>query len=418
SYLVIKKEMHQKELDLSREKEDLQRRLEQETDETKRTQLQQRLSYIKLILQNIADSELEHENKLLELKRKFYQLQDQIDIERDKVKKEELLAQRETTLKQLQAYNLSEQQIMQAYEEQKFLNEQNLLLRMATIKDENKRLNEKRSKEENDFAKKAEEETQKKMFEKLELIRRMNFLTEEERSRFTAEDLKSIKETFKTKEDIEKQSLLDSRKQKIESDNRFLADSKQFAKAYAEINRVTNSEVYQGTKSAMGQLSELTQSNNSKLKAIGKVASIASIIISTQEAMMNIYRGFSAIPIVGHALGIAGAAATAAWGAERISRVNAAKAGAFVTTGIEGKDTVPFMLSKYELVVPSKSYDEHINAVVNQRLNRSSLENNFVTKVSEKQRVDIRLSMGEKASKILAAQILEDRNLGLVEDVF
>src|SRR5581483_2202908 len=93
----------------------------------------------------------------------------------------------------------------------------------------------------------------------------------------------------------------------VKAHNQFLQDQIKFGTVYAAINQAMHSEIYQGTKKAFADLAELQQSSNSTLKAIGKVAAIANIIIKTAESAMNIYEGFSTIPIVGPALGVAGA---------------------------------------------------------------------------------------------------------------
>jgi hypothetical protein len=124
----------------------------------------------------------------------------------------------------------------------------------------------------------------------------------------------------------------------------------------------------QGVKSASQDLMQLQNSNNKTLKGIGKAAAIADITIKTAQSAMNIYNGFSTIPIIGPALGIAGAAAAIAYGAEQIGKVKGAKKGGIMTGGIRGVDSIPAMLTPGELVAPEKNFDEVVNAVANQRL--------------------------------------------------
>lgn len=150
---------------------------------------------------------------------------------------------------------------------------------------------------------------------------------------------------------------------RIEANNRFLQEQAKFGTAFATINKAINSDEVQGTKSATSELVALTQSKNSALKAIGKASAVANIAIATAESAMNVYKGFSAIPFVGQALGIAGAAAAIAFGAERTSQVLAAAQGGVVTGGIPGVDSVPAMLTPGELVVPKQNFNEVVGSV-------------------------------------------------------
>lgn len=140
-------------------------------------------------------------------------------------------------------------------------------------------------------------------------------------------------------------------------------ERKKFGAAYALINKTLHSEEVQGVKNASAELVDLQNSKNATLKAIGKAAAITQIVIGTAEAALNIYRGFATIPIVGPALGIAGAAAAVAFGAEKIQRVNSAADGALVEGGIPGRDSVPFLLEPGELVVPKRNFNDVVGAV-------------------------------------------------------
>lgn len=156
-------------------------------------------------------------------------------------------------------------------------------------------------------------------------------------------------------------------KQKLETEiaarNQFLVDQAKFGIAYATINKLMHSEIYQGSKQAFGELAQLQQSSNSTLKTIGKAAAVANIIIKTGESAMNIFAGFSTIPFIGPALGIAGAAAAVAFGAEQVGLVLGAAEGGLITGGIPGVDSVPVMAQHMELISPAKNFDEVIGSV-------------------------------------------------------
>lgn len=166
-----------------------------------------------------------------------------------------------------------------------------------------------------------------------------------------------------TEADIERQLQEEIIKKRIESNNRKLLDAKKYGESYAAINKVLQSDEVQGAKSATDELVKLQSSKSQELKAIGKAAALAQIAIGTAESAMNIYRGFSTIPIVGPALGIAGALAAVAFGGERAGDVIRAADGGLIEGGIAGRDSVPALLMPGELVVPRKSFSEVVGAV-------------------------------------------------------
>jgi hypothetical protein len=178
-----------------------------------------------------------------------------------------------------------------------------------------------------------------------------------------ADKLTALRDTSKTEADIDRDLQETLLTQKTNQRNAELLDRKKYGATAATINKALNSDEVQGTKSATGELLALQQSKNATLKSIGKAAAVANITISTAESAMNIYRGFSTIPIVGPSLGIIGAAAAVAFGAERIATVVGAADGGLITGGVPGRDSVPAMLMPGELVVPKKNFNEVVGAV-------------------------------------------------------
>lgn len=166
-----------------------------------------------------------------------------------------------------------------------------------------------------------------------------------------------------TEADIDRQLQDEILSKRIAARNQELLDRKKYGERTAIINKALHSDEVQGAKSAAGELVALQQSKNATLKSIGKVAAVAQITINTAESAMNIYKGFSTIPIIGPALGIAGAAAAIAFGGERIAQVTAAQKGALVEGGVPGRDSVPFLLEPGELVVPKKNFNDVVGAV-------------------------------------------------------
>lgn len=180
-----------------------------------------------------------------------------------------------------------------------------------------------------------------------------------------------LRANVQTELDIERKLQEDLLTKRTAARNQELLEKKKFGVAYAVINKFIQSDEVQGAKQASDDLVELSQSKNDTLKAIGKAASIAQITIKTAEAAMNIYNGYSIIPIVGPALGIAGAAAAVAFGAERIGAVTAAADGGLMTGGIAGRDSIPTLTMPGELVVPTRNFDEVVGAVANERSGNS-----------------------------------------------
>jgi len=178
-----------------------------------------------------------------------------------------------------------------------------------------------------------------------------------------ADRLAKIQETALTEAGAERQLQEEMLRTRIDARNRELIDRKKYGVAIAQINKALQSDEVQGAKSAANDLVALQQSKNATLKTIGKVAAVTQIGISTAESAMNIYKGFSTIPIIGPALGIAGAAAAVAFGAERIGQVTAAQTGGLIEGGIPGRDSVPSLLEPGELVVPRKNFNDVVGAV-------------------------------------------------------
>lgn len=188
-------------------------------------------------------------------------------------------------------------------------------------------------------------------------------LTEAQRLDFLARNQQIVEQGILTEKTAKERAVLDQLKIDTDARNKFLLEQQKYGTTYALLNKAMHSEIYQGTKQAFGELAALQQSSNETLKGIGKAAAIANIIIKTAESAMAIYAGFSTIPIIGPTLGVAGAAAAIAFGAEQVSRVNAAAEGALVEGGIPGVDSVPYMLQRQELVAPRQNFEEVIGSV-------------------------------------------------------
>lgn len=191
----------------------------------------------------------------------------------------------------------------------------------------------------------------------------LNELSAEERAALSEQDIEQLRTEIETRREVEADAAKKKIQDKRKSDKDLEAEYKKHGMIVAEINRIMHSEIYRGTSQAFGELAQLTQSSNNKLKSIGKVAAVANIVIRTAESAMNIYNGFSTIPIIGPVLGIAGAAAAVAFGAEQVSNVNKAEKGLLVRGGIPGVDSVPVLAQQGEIIAPTQNFEEVIGSV-------------------------------------------------------
>jgi hypothetical protein len=124
---------------------------------------------------------------------------------------------------------------------------------------------------------------------------------------------------------------------------------------------------------------------------------------------MNIFTGFSSIPIVGYALGIAGAAAAVVYGAEQIGNVTAAATGGLVG-GVGSGDTQPYLLTPGEVVTPKQNYEELINGAIQQR---GYVQPGQAGSGNGNQNVAVQIGFdGRQAQQVLTAQQVQAKALG------
>lgn len=253
----------------------------------------------------------------------------------------------------------------------------------------------------------AEDLARDKSFQDLELQADEKYYNQAETQdvSFRNKELAKIKANALTEQEANKKVYTDDLSKKIDAHNTFLTEQAKYGTAYAAINQAIHSDEIQGTEQAAGDLVQLAQSKNASLKAIGKAASIAQIVIKTGESAMNVFAGFSEIPFIGSALGMAAAAAVIAFGAEQIGNVTAAADGGLITGGISGLDSVPAMLMPGELVTPEKNFDEVVNAVANERAGTASHDGGGSAV--------IQLQLKDDLGKIVEAKIIERQRIGI-----
>lgn len=230
-------------------------------------------------------------------------------------------------------------------------------------------------------------------------------LDEQQRADFLLKNRAALQASLLTETQARQQAALQRAQLQAKEHNDYLLAQQKFGNAYATINKLMHSEIFQGSKQAFGELAQLQQSSNSTLKGIGKVAAIANIVIKTAESAMNIYAGFSTIPIIGPVLGVAGAAAAVAFGAEQVGTVSAAADGGIMTGGIRGVDSIPTMTMPGELVVPTRNFDEVINAVAAERSGNVGHGGGGV--------YDVVLTLKDQLVEFVEAKIIERQRLGI-----
>ncbi len=188
-------------------------------------------------------------------------------------------------------------------------------------------------------------------------------MDEAHRKAFLEKEGQDLKASIQTKESTETLAAKKELQISTDSHNLLLADEQKYGTAYALINQAMHSAIYTGTKTAFGDMADLQNSNNSTLKAAGKVAAIANVTIKTAESAMNIFAGFSTIPIIGPELGLIAAGLAVMYGAEQIGSITGAAQGGLLTGGIRGVDSIPVLAQRGELISPVQNFDEVIGSV-------------------------------------------------------
>lgn len=157
-------------------------------------------------------------------------------------------------------------------------------------------------------------------------------------------------------------------------------------------------------KSTLGTISSLTSSNNQTLFDVGRAAALSMAYIDGHAAVLKALK--SAPPPFNFVL----AATVGAAVAVQIGQILSAKPpkmadGGIITGGMRGLDSVPAMLMPGELVVPTRNFEETINAVGGARGQEIFGDEN-----------QIGLVIGfdsDEAGQFLTAQQIENQALGI-----
>lgn len=219
--------------------------------------------------------------------------------------------------------------------------------------------------------------------------------------------------SVKTREDVRHEAAVKELNDEIAADNTFLAEQERFGTAYATINKFMHSKVIEGSSKAFTEMAQMQQSSNSFLKGIGQTAAAFQIAIKTVESAQNIYAGFSTIPIIGQALGIAGAASAMLFGAENERKVLGMDQGGQIpwNMGIPGKDSVPLLGKPGEIYGPPESFAQTMQNMAGQiaRSNRSGSQSGKSDPINVKVTVELK----GNASRMLQVQAVQDKSMGI-----
>jgi hypothetical protein len=258
----------------------------------------------------------------------------------------------------------------------------------------------------------VQDQEKRRVFQQNLLANNVEFqaLSADQKEIFISENQAQLENELQTESTTRAAAAEATLKQQIANQNLFLENQRKFGTAYALINTAMHTEIYNGTKTAFSDLAQLQSSSNSTLKAIGKAAAVANIIIKTAESAMNIYAGFSTIPIIGPILGAAGAAAAVAFGAEQVGHVTAAASGALVEGGRPGQDSVPFLLEPGELVTPRKNFEEVVQGV---QLSRAMKEGGLGGEGAAGGAIEVILSLKDDLAEFIETKLVERKRLGL-----
>jgi hypothetical protein len=166
-----------------------------------------------------------------------------------------------------------------------------------------------------------------------------------------------------------------------------------------------NSKRVKNFKSTLGHISSLMSESSRELFFIGKAAAVAQ---ATMDGISAVMKALTGAPWPWNLVLAAGAGLASAVQMHKLLAVGPPKKmaeGGIVTGGIRGVDSVPIMAMPGELIVPTKNFEETVNAVGGSR-NKEIFGNESTTKV-------LIGFDGEEAGQVLTARQIENQALGI-----
>lgn len=230
-------------------------------------------------------------------------------------------------------------------------------------------------------------------------------------------EIKSLRNTIKTKEQIERQAALQRIKDKIKEHNELAAQEARHQKRLRTLEDRFGKEKVDGAKELFGQLSSLTQTESRTAFEIGKAASHANALLATAEAAINSYNVASKFG--GPAAGAIAAAAAIAFGIQQqreISRIQynppGAQRGGIVPEGRLGlRDRIPALLEPGELIVPRPLVPDFVQSV---GIPRPTDPFDRDDEGEEEETPILTIELEERAAEVITLQQREGRALGII----
>jgi hypothetical protein len=170
------------------------------------------------------------------------------------------------------------------------------------------------------------------------------------------------------KNDAELQSTLQKNQAIKSADERAAADSlAREKKASADKVLISKSEADQKVKIREAE-NLITNNLLQGGLLLAKQGSMEQKALNAAQAIRNTYQGATlALATYPPPFNAIAAASTIALGLAQVSKITAANNGALVTDGQRGVDSVPFLLSRGEIVAPARSFDEVVEGTARQR---------------------------------------------------
>ena len=220
-----------------------------------------------------------------------------------------------------------------------------------------------------------------------------------------AEKLKQQSSTYKT---LEKER----RKEEIANQKQEMKDRVLYSKELAKLMKGIRSKQFNAMRDFTHSYASLVNSENKKLKAIGKVASIADIVLNSARNFFAIFSKVNAaFPFLAPAIGAAAAAPIPIMAKEQISKVRAAQEGGIVERAFNTPpvgDFQRFNLEPGEQIIPkqeTKMLQEFLKKV-----NSPTEDDGFFNR--NEQNLNLDINMTDDASSLLEINQRENQALG------
>lgn len=243
-------------------------------------------------------------------------------------------------------------------------------------------------------------------------------LSAEQQEIFRLQNQQQLQGQIETETTTRRKSAVDKAKQQIDSNNQYLVEQQKYGAAFATINQFMQRDEIEGLQQASGVLVGLQKSKYKELKAIGQAAAIAQITINTYQSASDAFKGtlafFSFLGPFAYAPAAAAAAAAIAFGAEQVQGVVTAASGGIMTGGIPGKDSIPTLTMPGELIVPTRNYEEVVNAVAASRAAQESFgESSPGTPSPSGPAAEVILTLKDDLMDFIETKLVERRGLSI-----